>query len=276
MLSWEESVREYRRTAPASAVLDNYYDLPPITAAKRFLSSEEFAAVLQEIGFGNGRTIVDLGAGAGMSSFALAESGWKVFSVEPDPSDEVGIGGIANLAADCKGHITALKAFGESLPLSSGSVDALYARQTLHHSNDLQKLMAEAGRVIKPNGRFLACREHVVDDEGQLKEFLANHPLHSQYGGEWAYSLSQYLQAAEQAGFVLIKRWGPEESIVNYFPGNQKALDARWREICERTWGPIGKYLNWSTVFCLYAVRRSQEMHRPPGRLFSFLWQRRG
>ena len=78
-LNWEEAVRFYR-SQPGNEieVRNNYFDLPVLDAAKRYAGSEEFAEVLRHLGTGNGRRILDAGAGNGIASYALAANGWRV------------------------------------------------------------------------------------------------------------------------------------------------------------------------------------------------------
>lgn len=272
--SWEAAVRTFRRASSVKDVEDNYFDLPAIEAARRFAASPEFVHVLDLLGRGNGRTVLDVGAGVGIASFAFAQAGWRVIAIEPDPSAEVGSASVAELARQCSGQIVTLRAIGEALPIRASSVDAVYARQALHHSRDLEKVVAEASRVLKPGGLLLACREHVVDNDEQLSHFLATHPLHACYGGENAYSQARYLAAARSAGLELLKCLGPEESIINFYPGTFEALSARWRDVACRTWRPLGTCLAWSATFQLYAIRRAERLHPVAGRLYSFLWER--
>ena len=80
-LSWEEAVRWYRaQPNNAAEVRNNYFDLPVLSAAERYAQSEEFAEVLRLLGRGNGSRILDLGAGNGIASFALAKNGCSLAS----------------------------------------------------------------------------------------------------------------------------------------------------------------------------------------------------
>ncbi|MEC5293725.1 MULTISPECIES: class I SAM-dependent methyltransferase [unclassified Aurantimonas] len=69
-----------------------YFD-EPLAAARRYHASAEFAAVRRMIPASPGRAL-DLGAGNGILSWALAREGWAVTAVEPDPSILVGAGAI--------------------------------------------------------------------------------------------------------------------------------------------------------------------------------------
>ena len=89
-LSWEQAVRWYRaQPGNETEIRNNYFDLPVLGAAARYAESEEFAEVLRLLGPGAGKPILDLGAGNGIASFALAKNGWLVTAFEPDGSAEV-------------------------------------------------------------------------------------------------------------------------------------------------------------------------------------------
>lgn len=70
------------------------------------------------------------------------------------------------------------------VPLVDSSIDIVYARQVLHHAAELERLMSEVARVLRPGGVLMACREHVVDSESQKQAFLNSHPVHRLAGGE--------------------------------------------------------------------------------------------
>ncbi len=117
-------------------------------------------------------------------------------------------------------------AFGSELPLADASVDVVYCRQVLHHLiPDLDRALAECARVLRPGGLFVAVREHVVDDEGQLEVFLAEHPVHRLAGGEHAWSLPTYLSAIRGAGLTIVDELGPWDSIINAFPEVRRPED---------------------------------------------------
>jgi hypothetical protein len=42
----------------------------------------------------------------------------------------------------------------------------------------------EIARVLRPSGRFIAVRDHVISKPEDLPKFLDTHPLHNLYGGE--------------------------------------------------------------------------------------------
>ncbi len=274
-LSWEEAVRWYRAQPNNEAeIRNNYFDLPVLAAAERYAASEEFAEVLRLLGPGNGRRILDLGAGNGIASFALAKHGWEVTALEPDESDEVGAGAIDLLVRDTRLPIQVVREFGEKLPFADGSFAAIHARQVLHHAEDLNEMASELARVLKPGGRCLTTRDHVVDDDRQLEAFRNEHPLHNLYGGEHAYPVERYRSAFAQAGLRLLASWGPLESILNFFPGTERERQITIRQVANHSCLRFGRLLAWSGGFRETQLRRFTQSDKTPGRIYSFLLEK--
>jgi SAM-dependent methyltransferase len=216
--TWEEAVL-WLRAQPdqAQLVRDGFYDDPLIDAAQRYYASSEWDAVRRLIGRPGGRAL-DVGAGRGISSYALARDGWAMTALEPDPSPVVGGGAIRDVAAASGLPIEVVEEWGETMPFRDGVFDLVYGREVLHHARSLPALCAEMARVLKPGGLFLATREHVIFKDADLGTFLAKHPLHSIYGGEHAYRLSEYRAAIEGAGIRLTRVINPWASAVNLYP----------------------------------------------------------
>src|SRR5439155_7236618 len=132
--------------------------------AERFRTSGEFQAVRGLLGERlRGAVVLDLGAGTGIASFALARTGaTKVVALEPEESFELGREAIERVTEGLP--VEAIDGWGESIPLDDACIDVVYARQVLHHASDIKRVVREVARVLKPGGAFLACREHVVRD----------------------------------------------------------------------------------------------------------------
>ena len=274
-LSWEEAVRWYRAQPNNEAeVRNNYFDLPVLGAAERYAASEEFAEVLRLLGPGNGKRILDLGAGNGIASFALAKHGWVVTALEPDESAEVGAGAIDRLIDETGLLIEVVREFGERLPFADESFSAIHARQVLHHAKGLDAMASELARVLKPGGRCLTTRDHVADDDRQLEAFRNEHPLHNLYGGEHAYPVDRYRSAFEKAGLRVLQSWGPIESILNFFPGTEHERQITIRQIANHSCLRFGRLLAWSNAFREAQLRRHTQNDKTPGRIYSFLLER--
>ena len=154
----------------------------------------------------NAEDVLDVPAGNGIATYALAKAGFDVVAVEPDPSPSVGRGAIASTLAARGLPARIVAAFGENLPFETGSFDVVYVRQGLHHAHDLSAMLREYARVLRRGGLLLGCREHVVDNyETSLRDFLASQVDHQLYGGEHAFTLADYRCTCAGAGLTMIE-----------------------------------------------------------------------
>jgi SAM-dependent methyltransferase len=265
-VTWEEAILQLRRQPDQqNLVRACFYDEPLVEAARRYHSSTEWHEVRLYLPKKQGAAL-DLGAGRGVSSYALACDGWKVSALEPDPSEVVGTGAIRSLARDAGLDIRVEQHWGESLPFPDATFDLVHGRQVLHHARDLRKLCSEVARVLKPGGTFVATREHVISKVEDLPEFLTAHPLHKLYGGEHAYLLDDYLNAIRGSGIALTKVLNPYQSNINLYPDT--IIDLK-RRLAQRVCLPAALIPD----FLLAAVGA---MSQVPGRLYTFVGQMRG
>lgn len=271
-MNTEDAVRHLRADpAQRQLIEDAYLDVDVGAASARFGDSAEFRALLSMLGADLREvTLVDLGSGNGMAARAFSSAGVAcVVAVEPDPSDEIGAGAVRRLSEGSA--ISVVRSIGEGLPLADCSVGVVYCRQVLHHTSDLQLVMREVARVLRPAGLLIACREHVVDDEGQLNQFLASHPVHQLAGGEHAFPLDAYISAIIEAGLSLRRVLGPWDSVINAYPTVRSEGDRkRYPDLLltERL-GCLGSVIARLPGAQALVWRR---LNRPtPGRLYSFL-----
>lgn len=227
LISWEEAVL-WLRNQPDQLPLVRacFYDDPLIEAARRYRISTEWQTVRRYLPARQGRAL-DLGAGRGIASYALACEGWAVTAVEPDASAVVGAGAIRQLAGESGLPIEVVAQHGEDLPFHNDFFDLVHCRAVLHHARDLSMLCREIGRVLRPGGILIATREHVISRKADLNLFLQSHPLHRLYGGERAYLLSEYREAIEHAGLEIAELLNPYASDINLFPDSRAELKRR-------------------------------------------------
>lgn len=265
-VSWEEAVLWLRaRPEHEALVRDCYYDEPLEESAARFYASTEWKAVQELLRDVPPGKALDVGAGRGISSYALARDGWVVTALEPDPGPVVGAGAIRRLAQDGL-DITVVEDRGESLPFAEGCFDLVYGRAVLHHAADLDRFCREVGRVLRPGGLFLATREHVISRKADLPAFLDSHPLHALYGGEHAFLLEEYLGAMKKAGLRVRTVLAPYDSDINLFPSDR-------REVREKLSRRIGFTLpDW--LVKMVAIPLLNIVDNRPGRLFSFVGEK--
>lgn len=271
MITWEEAVEQLRRDpAQEELVRSCYYDDPLKAAAERFAASEEWAAVRALLPAPG--KVLELGAGRGISSCAFAKAGWEVTALEPDASHVVGAGAIRSLARDAGVAIEVVENWGESLPFPDETFALVYGRAVFHHARDLDAFCAEACRVLKPGGKVLLTREHVLSKEEDLDQFLNSHPLHRLYGGEAAYTLARYTGALESAGLTVTRIIGPKSSPINFFPETAVNITAALRARRRKRIGWFRDLLAGNAAGSLAEERQLWEgKMKVPGRLYSFL-----
>jgi ubiquinone/menaquinone biosynthesis C-methylase UbiE len=106
--------------------------------------AEAIAWVAQELDLGQGRTVVDLGAGTGKLTRALVPTGAHVIAVEPGEQM------LAQLRRVVPG-VEALIGGAEAIPLDDGSVDAVAVGQAFHWFRH-DEAVPELHRVLRPGG----------------------------------------------------------------------------------------------------------------------------
>jgi ubiquinone/menaquinone biosynthesis C-methylase UbiE len=276
-ITWEQAVLWLREQPEQQELVRAcYYDDPLLDAAVRFESSAEWQALLQILPRKTGHAL-DLGAGRGISSFALAKAGWTVTALEPDPSSLVGREAIRLLAEEASLPILPLDGYAEKIPGPDSQFDLVYGRQVMHHARNLQTMCNEIARVLKPGGIFIGTREHVISRKEDLSTFLNNHPLHHLYGGEHAYLLKEYLQAMRNSGLHVKKTFGPYDTAMNYFPVTDEQLMYNVFYPVRRVFGE--KFSNTllqsslaKRLFIHSALKGLASItDQTPGRVFSFL-----
>jgi SAM-dependent methyltransferase len=150
-----------------------------------------FERIVRELTLSDQPSVVDLGAGTGRASIAMAALGWRVTAVEPGgPMLEV----LRARAAAADLEVVATQAAAESTGLDPASFDLATAAQAFHWF-DKPAALAEMARIVRPGGGialFWNVREET------RSPFVADyHELLERYGGV---ADGKYLQAGRATG----------------------------------------------------------------------------
>ena len=275
-MTWEETIK-YIRTKKEykNLVRLAYLDANLSQNVELYKSGEEYKETLHIIRklAPNAKTILDIGCGNGISSISFALDGYNVTSVEPDKSKTIGAGAIKKLKTHYNlSNIEIYEDFAENIKFKDNSFDIVFARQSMHHANNLNKFVAEMGRVLKQGGLFFTVRDHVVYDKEDKKWFLENHPLQKYYGGENAFYSDEYKNAIKKADLLLNKELKFYDSIINYYPGRHYQKDRK-----NHLRNKIGIFSKIPFIFSLYNFyidRKTDKQYieeQTPGRMYSYI-----
>ncbi|KRQ98349.1 class I SAM-dependent methyltransferase [Bradyrhizobium valentinum] len=273
LATWEDAVSWLRRQPDQrQLVIDAFYDDPLIAAAERYFASSEWQEVSKLL-LGRSGTALDIGAGRGIASFALARESFTVTALEPDPSPIVGAAAIRALAMEAALPINVVEDFSERLPFADATFDVVFARAVLHHTRNLDDACREMCRVLRPGGIFIGLREHVISKEADLARFLDQHPLHRLYGGEHAFLLQRYIDALKGAGFSTVDVLSPLKSPINLFPYTTETLRVALVEKLSRRIpaGPFWRFMFSSRHIFQSLLSVAEPFDNRAGRLYSFV-----
>jgi 2-polyprenyl-6-hydroxyphenyl methylase / 3-demethylubiquinone-9 3-methyltransferase len=99
-----------------------------------------------------GMAVLDVGCGGGLLAEEFARLGCRVTGIDPS---EGSIGAARQHAARSGLQIDYQVAVGENLPVPDASIDIAYCCDVLEHVDDLDRVIAEAARVLRPGGLYL-------------------------------------------------------------------------------------------------------------------------
>jgi SAM-dependent methyltransferase len=102
--------------------------------------------LVRELGIARGRIVVDVGAGTGKLTRALARTGATLIAVEP-------LGEMRERLAESVPLAVPFDGSAERMALRDGSADAITVAQAFHWF-DGERALAEFHRVLKPGGRL--------------------------------------------------------------------------------------------------------------------------
>jgi SAM-dependent methyltransferase len=142
--------------------------------ARQMWRSEINDAVIELVGPGAGERVVDVGAGMGAGVVVAARTGAAVVAVEPTPFMRRTLQ-VRRLLQRARSRIEVVDASAEHLPVDDGSVEAIWAVNTMHHWIDPELGAAEIARALGPGGRVVLVDEDFDDPQ---------HPEHERFGSE--------------------------------------------------------------------------------------------
>lgn len=205
-------------------VVYNCYKTPNFEEnARRFFSSGEFqdtVRLLSEMGKAPSPQIrvLDFGCGNGIASYSLSRLGYSVIGVDSSLGDVAGLGAAQKLLGLDGAQFELRHSTGEAIAFPDESFDIVWIREALHHITQLTSFLTDIRRILKPDGILCCLRDVVIWNEQQRDHFFATHPFQPITQDEGCYYLPEYLEAFQQANFLVERVLNPCESLINTYP----------------------------------------------------------
>lgn len=178
--------------------------------------------ILRHLGDVRGKSLLDLGCGAGENSVYFASRGAECMATDYSP----GMVEVALKLAEANGvHVTGRVINAMAMDFPDNSFDIVYASNLLHHIPDPTLTIQEAYRVLKPGGMFcfwdplkhnpiinvyrrIATKVRTEDEtplDINIVRFVQSHFTQTAYDTFWLATLWIFLQ------FYLIERVDPNQ-----------------------------------------------------------------
>jgi SAM-dependent methyltransferase len=202
------------------------------------------AWLVQRLGLGPGRTVLDLAAGTGKLTRSLVETGAEVIAVEP----------VDEMRAHLEAAVPAARSVtgtAEAIPLPDASVDAVTVGQAFHWF-DQERAFAEIHRVLRRDGALAVIwnmRDLADPLQRAIEDLLAPLRRAAGAGGAWDPAAEQpYFEAFEERRFRheqrvdlagLLDRVGSTSFVAALPDAERAALLARIRELAADRREPI-------------------------------------
>lgn len=140
------------------------YDLDtPVTPELPFVEAEPWATVgrmfkaaLFQMDLKGEERVLDIGAGEGWASQHFAERGGHAVAIDIVADPKLGLGRAWTRMEVTNTVYDLLIGDNEHLPFQPNTFDFVFSSNALHHSDNLDKLMQSAYRVLRPGGRLIA------------------------------------------------------------------------------------------------------------------------
>jgi ubiquinone/menaquinone biosynthesis C-methylase UbiE len=116
-----------------------------------------------------GAVVADVGTGTGFVVEGLAPLVGRVYAFDESPE----MVAVARRRLAAYDNVEIRQASGDRLPLSDGSLDAVFGNMVLHHTPDPAAAIAELVRVLRPGGR-LVLTDLDAHDQAWMQEAMAD------------------------------------------------------------------------------------------------------
>ncbi len=176
-----------------------------------------------------GARLLDVGCGSGVQMRRMRELGWEVTGVDVDPA---AVATAREAGLDVRLGELADQGFAD------GTFDAIYSSHVLEHVHDIEPLLRECHRVLKPGGVLVAVTPNARSWGHQVfgeSWFLLDPPRHLVI-----LSPEALAAAAGRAGFgVVDTRTSPRIAFITWIGSRDIRVDGRITSFLGATTRPV-------------------------------------
>lgn len=169
----------------------------------------DLQAILERIELRDDARVLDVAAGSGLLSRAIATRAREVVAI--DITAEMLARGREAAERAGVSNITFVEGAAEALPFADGSFDLVMTRFSLHHISEPQRVVDEMARVARGRGRVLVIDMLVADDPQLAARANAierlRDPSHA-----WTPTWSQLQGYVENAGATIVDAYTQERT----------------------------------------------------------------
>ena len=134
-----------------------------------------FKRILQRLRI-PGKTVLDVGCGGGFLAEEFARDGFQVTGIDPSAKS---VASARKHAAENRLDIRYEVGQGEAMQFPDGSFDLVACCDVLEHVDDLEKVIGEVSRLLKPGGSvFLRHRQSDLAEQNSPDQDLAGLVVH--------------------------------------------------------------------------------------------------
>jgi len=146
-----------------------FYDPPSFIPDLPFIPEEPWAtiarvfkAALSQMNLRGGERVLDLGAGEGWAAQRFTERGCHAVAIDVVCDPNMGLSQSWKRMEYSGAVYDLVIGDNERLPFQPGTFDFVFASAALHHCNNLNDLMCNVFRVLRPGGRLIAVGEPIT------------------------------------------------------------------------------------------------------------------
>ncbi|MFH1875668.1 MAG: methyltransferase domain-containing protein [Candidatus Omnitrophota bacterium] len=145
---------EFLLTLPYTLPISNVEDKLAVNVAGSERKAPYFFQILNSCGEGNGKRLLELGAGTTWATWHFAKKGYTSIALDIVKVLYRGLMSRDVYFQHKNIYYEAVLSPMESLPLQDNSIDLVFSINSLHHSCDLNVILSEVYRVLRNGGVF--------------------------------------------------------------------------------------------------------------------------